>query len=224
MKSIRFIVVVMAMALIVAFVTGGAGQMQDPGVDDPLAVQSGTASSGQGSTQDVTDGASRQVEVEPRALDSSIVSIRIPAAALRLYDSDVEWQGYYHWPTMGCVYASGGDQYTPWIAPLYLPDGATIRYLRMYYNDQDETVDCVGYMTVFDAWGEIVTQWPVFSSGTGRNYATAEFEHVVGYDLYSYVVKWYPNVIGDGMQVCGFRVFYETPWRLTYLPYVNNGE
>ena len=132
MKGIRFVVVVLALALIVMFVAGGAGQTQGPGGNEPTAVQSGTASSGQGSTRDVADGASRQVEVEPSAVESSIASIRIPAPALRPNDSDVEWHGYYDWPNTGCVYASLGDQYTAWMAPLYLPDGATIRYLRMY--------------------------------------------------------------------------------------------
>jgi hypothetical protein len=224
MKGIRFVVVVLALALIVVFVAGGAGQTQGPGESDAAAVRSGTIPTGEEGSSALTSGAVQQVEVEPRSVESTIVSIRIPAAALRPIDSDVEWHAFYDWPNTGCVYASSGDQYTAWMAPLYLPDGATIRLLRMYYNDQHETIDCTGYVTVFDAWGEIVTQWPVYSSATGRNYGEAELEHVVDYDRYSYVVKWYPNVIGDVMQVCGFRVFYETPWGLAFLPYVTNGD
>ena len=64
----------------------------------------------------------------------------------------------------------------------------------------------------------------MYSSATGRNYAEAELEHVVDYDQYSYVVKWYPNVIGSKMQVCGFRVFYEYTWGLAFMPYVTNGD
>ena len=130
------------------------------------------------------------------------------------------------WPNTGCVYAGDGDQYTPWMAPLYLPDGATIGYFRMYYNDLDPDNNCSGYLTVFDAWGDIVVQWAINSSdSTGQGYATTlELRHVVDYEQYSYVVKWYPNVIGDKMQVCGFRVFYDVPWGLGFLPYVTNGD
>ena len=226
MKGTRFMVVVLALALIVVFVVGEAGQTQGQGGNEPTAVQSGTASSGQDSAGEVTDGASRQEEVEPRAVESYDASIRIPATALRPVDSDVEWHAFYDWPNTGCVYASSGNQYTPWMAPLYLPDGATIGYFRMYFNDLDPEVNCVGNLTVFDAWGDIVVQWPVYSSGSsGQGYdTTLELGHVVDYEQYSYVVKWFPNVIGDVMQVCGFRVFYDVPWGLGFLPYVTNGD
>ena len=226
MKGIRFVVVVLALALIVMFVAGGAGQTQGPGEGNPVAAEAGTAETGEEGSAVQIVGSVQQVEVEPRAGESYDASIRIPATALRPVDSDVEWHAYYDWPNTGCVYADSGDQYTPWMAPLYLPDGATIGYFRMYYNDQHVDVESVGNLTVFDAWGDIVTQWPVYSSGSsGQGYATTlEIGHIVDYEQYSYVVKWFPNVIGSKMQLCGFRVFYEDTWGLAYMPYVSNGD
>jgi hypothetical protein len=226
MKGIRFVVVVLALALIVVFLVGEAGQTQEPGGSDSFAAPAGMGETGEDGSPAPIVGAVRQEEVEPRAVESYNASIRIPAAALRPVDNDVDWHAYYDWPNTGCVYADSGDQYTPWMAPLYLPDGATIGYFRMYYNDQHVDIESVGNLTVFNAWGDIVTQWPVYSSGSsGQGYATTvEIGHVVDYEQYSYVVKWFPNVIGSKMQLCGFRVFYDTPWGLSYLPYVTNGD
>ncbi len=124
----------------------------------------------------------------------------------------------------GCTYASGGNEYTWWAAPLYLPHGSTLRYFRMYYNDQEPGADCAAYLTVYDLYGSIVTEWGIFSTGTGQTYATTEqLDHVIDYGLYNYVIHWRPQVLGSSMQVCGFRVYYESTWSVTFMPYVEKG-
>jgi hypothetical protein len=219
MKCIRVLVAVLALALIVLFVSGEAGQTQGPVSSEPPAVQSGTA---EGTSGALIEGSSQQVEVEPRAVEAYNASIRIPVAALKPRESNVEWGAGGEG---GCAYAVSGDRYTWWVAPLYLPQGSILRYFRMYYNDQDTEINCAAYLTVYDLYGNIVTEWGIFSSSTGQNYATTtELDLEIDYDSYSYVIQWSPNVIGSAMQVCGFRVFYEYTWGLAFLPNVQRGE
>jgi hypothetical protein len=222
MRRKQFLCVVLALGLVVVVMTAETARTQGPTESEPLPAQSGTAGTGLENPRALSDGAGRQEE--DAVSDSAAAynaTLRIPAAALKPRESNVEWgvggEG-------GCAYASSGDQYTWWAAPLYLPDGATLRYFRMYYNDQNATVNCAAYLTVYDLYGNIVTEWGIFSSGTGQSYVTtAELDHEIDYDQYSYVINWTPNVIGSSMQVCGFRVFYEYTWGLTFLPNVMNG-
>ena len=223
MSRIRVVVVVLALALIAVFVAGEAGQTQGTWESDTPAVQSSTDPAGEGGRPASTDGSSRQPEAPLEPAQTYNASLRIPAAALKPRDSDVDWQ---NGGEGGCVYATVGDEYTVWAAPLYLPDGATIRYFRMYYNDQDTIKDCAAFLTVYDLFGNRVTEWGIDSSSTGLSYATtAELDHVVNYDSYNYTINWRPNVFGSTMQVCGFKVYYyEDPWGVAFLPSISKGE
>jgi hypothetical protein len=147
-------------------------------------------------------------EAQPAAA-SYDANLRFSGSVLKPRTSNVEW---HVGGEGGCLYASSGDQYTWFTLPVTLPQGATVRYFRMYYNDQSATINCAAYFTVYDLYGSIVTEWGIFSSGTGQSYATtSEFEHTIDYSLYSYVIHWSPNVLGSDMQVCGFRLFYSSP-------------
>jgi hypothetical protein len=219
MRRKQFLGVVLACGLVVVVMTAETARTQGPTEREPLAAQSEPAGTGLENPRALSDGAGRQEEdAEPDLAASYNATLRIPVAALTPRESNVErgvgGQG-------GCAYASSGDPYTWWAAPLYLPDGATLRYFRMYYNDQSDAVNCAAYLTVYDLYGNIVTEWGIFSSGTGQNYVTtAELDHEIDYGSYSYVINWSPNTIGSDMQVCGFRVFYEYTWGLTFLPNV----
>ena len=149
--------------------------------------------------------------------------LRITGSVLRPRTSNVEWtaggQG-------GCIYATSGDQYTWFNTPVYLPNGVTVKYFRMYYNDLDSTHSGFGYFTVYDMYGNIVNEWGVSSSGSlGEGYVTtAEFTHTVDYATYSYVVNWSPGMLGSNMQLCGFRIFYNDSTSLVYMPLIENDE
>lgn len=156
------------------------------------------------------------VDSEERA--SYNASLRVTGSVLRPRESDVEWgvggQG-------GCLYAASGDQYTWFNTPLYLEQGSTIKYFRMYYNDQNTSSNSSAYLTIYDLFGDIVEEFGVTSSGTGETYATtAEFEHIVDYESYSYVINWCSYSLGSTQQVCGFRIYYLTPSMSAYLPLI----
>lgn len=222
MKSERFLVVVTVLALITVVIGGETAQTQGPTGGEPVPAQSGTAGTGLENPRALTDGSSGQEEdaVSDQAASYN-ASLRIPAVALRPRESNVEWGVG---GAEGCIYVSGGNRYTWWVVPFYLPDGASLRYFRMYYNDQSTEVNCAAYLTVYDRFGNIVLERGIFSRNTGQDYVTsAELEHEIDYGQYSYVIKWSPNMIGSSMQVCGFRLYYEYTWGLSFLPSVMNG-
>lgn len=159
------------------------------------------------------------VDAEPAATYNA--SLRISGAAVKPRESNVEWTGVGG--AGGCIYASSGSTNAVFNTPLYLPQKATIKYFRMYYNDQNASKNCSAWFTVYDLYGVVVEEWGISSSGTGKTYVTtSEFTHEIDYDLYSYVVNWRPYELGSDMQVCGFRIYYHTPPGLTYLPVVTS--
>jgi hypothetical protein len=168
--------------------------------------------------QSPPDLPSRLDPVDSEERVSYNASLRVAGSVLKPRESDVEWsvggQG-------GCLYALSGDQYTWFNTPLYLEQGSTIKYLRMYYNDQNVSSNSSAFLTVYDLYGDLIEEFGVSSSGTGKAYVTsAEFEHVVDYDNYSYVIHWRANSLGSAQQVCGFRVYYLSPSISTYLPLI----
>jgi hypothetical protein len=160
------------------------------------------------------------------ALDSEInqsynASVRIAGSALKPRESNVEWRGVTG--AGGCIYASSGSEVAVFSMPVYLPQGATLRYFRMYYNDQHASKNCSAWLTVYDLYGEVEEEWGVASSGTGKTYATtSQLSHEIDYALHSYVINWRPNELGSDMQVCGFRIYYYALFPGAFLPMIPN--
>ena len=148
--------------------------------------------------------------------------LRIAGAALKPRESSVEWTGVAG--AGGCVYASSGNESAVFNAPVYLPQGATVKYFRMYYDDTHASSNSSAWFTVYDLYGVVQDEWGVSSNGDGgQNYGTtAEFTHTVDYASYSYVVNWRPYELGSDMQVCGFRIYYHTPPGPVFLPFVTS--
>ena len=146
----------------------------------------------------------------------TLISHRITGSAIRprasVANFDVNTTG-------GCINAVDSP-FTVYNTPVWLPQGSTIDTLRMYYYDTSAS-NSTAWFTVYDLYGVIVQEWAVSSSGnTGNSFNdTAQIGHVVDYSIYSYVINWRPVVAGTTMQLCGFRIFYETPpFGLQFLP------
>lgn len=151
----------------------------------------------------------------PEAI-AAIISHRITGTALRPRDSvvnfDVNSSG-------GCIYAKD-NAFDIFNTPIWLPQGATVNSVRMYYNDT-AAGNSSAWFTIYNLYGEIVDEWSVSSTGSGGNgFTTSEtIEHTVNYNLYSYLLNWRPVVSGTTMQLCGFRIYYEPPpFGLLFLP------
>jgi hypothetical protein len=170
--------------------------------------------------------------VEPAPVDpgeeraAASASLQVAGAALRPENSaDVEWAV----PVLdnpGCIYAESGDPSGYWNAPIYLPQGATLTKLQVYVYDASDVANGEAALGLVDAYGNWSSGWGGFSSGSGGN---TSFEisipnHQVDYATYSYLLWWKPNVVGADMKICGFRLFYTPPTRLSYLPAIQKGE
>ena len=153
-------------------------------------------------------------DVEVLQADSQL---RVTGSALRPRSSDTGWAA--NW-TGGCIYASSGSTWEVLNTPVYLPHGATVKALRMYYDDTNSEYNSIAFFTVYDLYGGIVTEWWVQSSGYGGQgfQTTGEFTHTVDYNNYSYLLNWRPYDLGSDMQLCGFSVYYEAPRSAAYLP------
>jgi len=145
--------------------------------------------------------------------------LQVAGAAMRPESSDlVEWKVN---PTyLGCIYASSGDPNQWWNAPVFPPQGATISMVRVYWFDGSSSYEGRVGFGVVDGTGYVVHSWLENSSGnSGNGYVDIPLpNHVVDYSNYSYIVWWRPNLLGDTMEICGFRLYYTTPGGVQYLP------
>lgn len=151
----------------------------------------------------------------PEGLNLS--SIRIAGSTLRPRESDVD---YSVGDGGGCVYAGAGSSETIWNTPIWLPPGARVHSVRLYYYDAS-AANAIGWFTIYDLYGNIVDEWSVSSVGSSGNgfQDTVVIDHNIDYSVYSYAVNWRPEVIGEAMQLCGFRIFYDPPlFPLGFLP------
>ncbi|KAB2963098.1 MAG: hypothetical protein F9K16_07420 [Thermoanaerobaculia bacterium] len=187
-------------ALVVLILAGLAATLTAPA----LWAQEGTAPAG------TPDSAAAPPELEPAVdPDAPLVqrSLRIAGTPFKPRTSG---------PTQsatsggGCYYLTGGSAAIWWNTPVYLPDGATAQYLRIYYNDTGAG-DVWGYFTVYDLYGSVVQEWGISSSGTpGQGYVdTVLMNHVVDYNSYSYVVNVRLTTSDAAVQFCGVRIFYD---------------
>ncbi len=133
--------------------------------------------------------------------------LRVPGSVLRPRSNTVSFTAS---GGGGCTYHTGGSTSTVWNTYVYPPQGVTVNFVRMYFDDTSAS-DSTGWFTIYDLYGGIVQEWAVSSTGSSGNFFndTAAIDHVVDYSLYSYVVNWRPNVTGLEMQLCGFRIFYD---------------
>jgi hypothetical protein len=184
---------------------GPVGRPQAQGAAGDLAQQ------GEGAT--TTGGL-----VEEEGVAAASVSLRIPGLALKPQVSAVEW---HPGSNPGCIHLFSGLETWDWNAPVYLPQGATVTALRMYYYDTSADYS-VGSFTVYNLWGQVMWEWSVESTGISGNLwvEVAIPNHIINYDAYSYAVTWQPRVTGESMQLCGFRILYTVPGGAKYLPAV----
>lgn len=222
MKRQLAIVVAVALGLLAlaALARGAIGWAQGPEGDGPGGLGASSANIPAGfdisSPPDLPAGVKAE-DIEAAATYNA--SLRIAGSSLRPRASDVEWAAS---GSGGCVYAASGDQWEVFNTAVYLPQGSTVKYIRMYFYDSNATYNAYAWFTAYDMDGSIAAEWNVQSTGSaGAGSATsAEFTHVVNYELYSYVVNWRPYELGSDMQLCGFRIYYKTPPGYSYLPLV----
>jgi hypothetical protein len=111
----------------------------------------------------------------------------------------------------GCIYVSAGAlgrlQF-----PMTIPDGSTVKYLRIYYNDTNASADMMAWLTQH-APGESSTDLTSISSTGSAGFGTAvspEITHVVGNNL-NYTINVARGANNNTQQICGVRIAYYAP-------------
>lgn len=139
----------------------------------------------------------------------------IPASVLVPVDHDVQVKYGY----MGCIYTVAGAGYLL-NAPLEIPDGSQLVGMRMYYYDTSTTGNASGWITLYHADGsdfeDLLNVVSSGSSGRGDVWTTAD--DIIDAYNYSYVINARFETNSSTEQICGFRVMYYPPNKLTFLP------
>ncbi len=111
----------------------------------------------------------------------------------------------------GCIYVSAG-LFGRLQFPVTVPDGSTIKYLRIYYNDTNAAADLTAWLTQYTPGQSSIDLTSILSSGSA-GFGTAlspEISHVVDNQLnYTINVSWGAN--NNTQQICGVRVAYYAP-------------
>jgi hypothetical protein len=192
-----------------------------------VQVQSSSQSSARAQTPEqdgLPPGSEDILEVAEVNPPASLFNLRVPGIALQPGKSS--WS---YFSSGGCLTSSGDPNgHSSYIAPVYPPEGATVKYLRWYYSDYYIT-DAIGKFVIFDFNGDEVFSLDVPSTGSsGINMSTSEeITKTIKYDLYSYIVEVELPVspIGQGAWgVCGFRIYYQPPPGALYIPFVARPE
>jgi hypothetical protein len=132
----------------------------------------------------------------------------VSGATLEARDSATGWD----YSGTGCKYTIGGtDRIVN--TELQIPDGSTIKYLRIYYNDTSAGSDVQGFITRYDAGTGTEDVVSVSSTGAGGvgTALSAEITHVVDNFGYAYVLIGWPGASSSQVQICGLRVAYYAP-------------
>lgn len=118
----------------------------------------------------------------------------------------------------GCVYATAGSDLLM-NTELHLPEGSTLKYLRLYYNDTDATFNSRGWITRYNGttWEDLVYVVSTGSPGAG-SVLSSELTHPVDNTAWGYTLIGGPNGLGSTAQVCGLRVAYYAPSQGQFTP------
>ena len=99
------------------------------------------------------------------------------------------------------------------MAPLLIPDGSVIKFLRIYYDDTSAAVDMTAWITRYQPGVTSEDLTSVTSSGSS-GYGTTlspEITHTVDLTNWAYTIVVAPNVNTSASSVCGIRVAYYAP-------------
>lgn len=147
---------------------------------------------------------------EGRAPAVSFSYYTVSGATLRGRASDVG----YAYQGLGCIAATTpADRVLN--AELPIPDGATIKYLRIYYHDTNATGLVTAYLTRYQPGQTTDDLTTVASTGAfAGGYGTSlspEITHVVDNTNYAYTLIGWPSIAVNTLEICGMRVAYYAP-------------
>lgn len=120
----------------------------------------------------------------------------------------------YSYTGGGCMQRNSNDGDSWFTTDIQVPDGATIDFLRVYYNDADASFDINTELWAFDAAGGTTLIAEADSSGSpGYSSAGSDFfAHVVDNLNQSLVIVASIQAgVGANLALCGVRIRYQMP-------------
>ena len=158
---------------------------------------------------------------DPSAPDATIRYQFISANTFVPDDDDMTYNYY----TGGCMYRTGGGNYTE--HTLQLPQGAEIDYLRVYFYDNDSTHDATAYLYAYDGYGGADMIASASSSGANAYYSSegsGYFSHIVNNQGEALSLSlYYGNGTTSDLRICGVRLRYQYTLSIVDLPLILNG-
>jgi len=122
----------------------------------------------------------------------------------------------YAYDSFGCSHATSGSG-TGMIlnTELILPDGAVIKYLRVYYRDTNAASGVEGYITRYQpgvATADLVHVGSSNAFAGGYGFVVSqEITETVNNSIYGYTLIGWPDQANVNNQICGLRVAYYAP-------------
>lgn len=120
----------------------------------------------------------------------------------------------------GCIFESGGTD-NRFMAPLLIPDGSVIKFLRFYYDDTSVATNLTAWLTRYQPGVTSEDLTSVSSGGSGGYGSTLspEITHTVDLNSWAYTIIVAPNANAATNSICGIRVAYYAPSIFgTFLP------
>jgi hypothetical protein len=112
----------------------------------------------------------------------------------------------------GCIYETGGTD-NRFMAPIFVPDKSTIKYLRLYYDDTNAGTDITAWITRYQPGvtsEDLTSVTSIGSSGYGT-ILSSEITHTVDIVNWAYTLIIAPNANASTNSFCGVRVAYYAP-------------
>lgn len=120
----------------------------------------------------------------------------------------------YTYQGVGCTYSTTvGDR---WLnTELPIPDGATIKYLRIYYYDSDASGTVTAYLTRYQPGDNAenltsISSTAAFAGGNGTS-LSPEITHVVDNTNHAYTLLTTMSASSLNLRICGMRIAYYAP-------------
>ncbi|GMU43444.1 MAG: hypothetical protein IT479_08675 [Xanthomonadales bacterium] len=149
-------------------------------------------------------------ENRPDAVNQSFSYYTVSGATLRGRSSSVG----VAYASLGCSYVNAGtDRILNTEAPL--PDGARIKYLRIYYHDTNPADGVRAFLTRYEpgaAASDLTSagSTAAFVGGYGTS-LSPEIDEIVDGDRYAYTLIGWPDALGSANRICGMRIAYYGP-------------
>jgi len=132
----------------------------------------------------------------------------------------------YVYDGVGCSHTTSGDGTGRILnTELAIPDDAVIKYLRVYYRDNNPLNGVEGYITRYQpgiGTADLVHTGSsdAFQGGYGF-VVSSEITETVNNTIYAYTLIGWPDENNAANQICGLRVAYYAPYRASiFMPVV----